>query len=374
MKISFVLGHELPFPPAKGGGVNSLLAGLCKAFASLGHDVTAYSPMVPGRPNFEVLDGVRHVRVKGAERRTHNLVNVAAGIPYALRVSRIIEPCDVLSCHLWHGFLFTRFSRARVVTHTIHRDPKKFLLLFAMFDRIYSGSEAVTADATRVVPLLASKCRTVYNAVDFAGYINPLPRLPDGQVRFLYVGRFSVDKGLESFITGFSEAAARHTGIRFKSVGPMTAQEGGDEALVHRMRALVEARGLTDRVEFAEPIYDRHVLDKAISAADVVVLPSIGGETLNMSILECMRLGRAFLISDLPANAPLIIEGETGFWARAGDSADWAARILELASDPARLQRFGEAAYRYGQKKFSCENIAKEYLNDFDVMLFSKSA
>lgn len=372
MKISFVLGHELSFPPAKGGGVNSLLDGLCKALVSLGHEVTAYSPMAPQRPSFEILDGVRHVRVKGAKRRAHNLANVATGIPYALRVFRKLENCDVLSCHLWHGFFFTRCSRARVVTHTIHRDPKKFLLLFTMFDRIYAGSEAVTAEASRVVPLIASKCRTVSNAVDFTHYPKPVPRSPDGYVRFLYVGRFSADKGLESFIIGFCEAAKLHSGIRFKTIGPMTTHGGGDESLVDRMRTLVADRGLSDRIEFAEPIYDRGLLDQAISAADIVVLPSIGGETLNMSILECMRIGRAVLISDLPANTPLIAEGETGFLARAGDSADWTARILELASDPSRLQRFGEAAYRYGRERFSCENTALEYLNDFEAMLASK--
>lgn len=374
MKISFVLGHELPFPPEKGGGVNSLLAGLCKALATLGHEVTAYSPMVPGRPDRELRDGVRHVRVKGAERRPRNLANVVAGIPYALRVARAVEPCDVLSGHLWHGFFFSRFPRARVVTHTIHRDPKKFLLLFSLLDRIYTGSDAVTADAGRVVPRLAAKCRTIYNAVDFTDYPEPPPRSRDGQVRFIFVGRFSADKGLETFIPAFCDAAARNPDIRFKAVGPMTAQGGGDATLVARMRTLVTERGLTDRVEFAQPIYDRAALDEVIRDADVVVLPSIGGETLNMSILECMRLGRALLISDLPANAPLTADGETGFFARTGDSADWTARILELAQDPDRLDRFGVAAYRYGRERFSCERIAAEYVNDFAAMLAAKSA
>jgi len=374
MKISFVLGHELPFPPEKGGGVNSLLDGLSKALARLGHEVTAYSPSIRSRPNHEILEGVRHVRLKGAKRRTNNLLNVVTGLPYALRVARALEACDVLSCHLWHGFFFTYCSHAQVVTHTIHRDPKKYLLLFALLDRIYAGSSTVATDACRILPLMTSKIRTIYNAVDFVGYNEPSPRSRDGHVKFIYVGRFSADKGLETFINAFCDAAALNSGIRLKTIGPMTAQDGGDEALMIRMRSMVAARGLSDRVNFAEPIYDRSVLDEEIRAADVVVLPSVAGETLNMSILESMRLGRALLISDLPANAPLIVDGKTGLFARVGDTAAWSNRILELASDPARLESFGLAAYFYGRENFSCDRIAMQYVNDFWEMLSAKSA
>lgn len=373
MKISFVLGHELPFPPQKGGGVNSLLDSLCKALAKLGHEVTAYSPKVKGWPNVEHIEGVRHVRLKASVRRHPNIINFTAGIPYALRVYKSLEPCDVLSCHLWHGFFFSNFPHAQAVTHTIHRDPKKFLRLFTLFDRIYAASEAVTKEACKVAPALALKCRTVPNAVDFSGYPEPQPRPHDGFVKFVYVGRFSADKGLESFIHAFCDAALRNSSIKFKSIGPMNSQGGGEEILVSRMRELVRQRGLTDRIDFSEPIYDRAVLDEEVRAADVVVLPSIGGETLNMSILECMRLGRAMLISDLPANAPLLVDGLTGLLGRAGDTAHWKDRILELAADPMQLQNFGVAAYRYGRENFSSEQIARQYLEDFELIIAQKS-
>jgi glycosyltransferase involved in cell wall biosynthesis len=373
MKISFVLGHELPFPPQRGGGVNSLLSGLCLAIARLGHEVTAYSPETSGRPCIEHLDGIRHVRIKSSVRRRSNIVNFVAGVPYALRVYKALEPCDVLSCHLWHGFLFSRYPHAQVVTHTIHRDPKKFLQLFTLFDRIYAGSEAVTREACKVAPLIAPKCRTISNAVDYSSYSEAHSPPHDGFVRFIYVGRFSADKGLESFVHAFCDAALLNSSIKFKSIGPMSAQGGGDEALVARMRELVLQRGLTDRIVFSEPIYDRCALDDEIRAADVVVLPSIGGETLNMSILESMRIGRAVLISDLPANAPLLVPGLTGLLARVGDTAHWTDRILELAADPIMLQDFGFEAYRYGRQNFSCEQIASEYLGDFKLIMAKKS-
>lgn len=372
MKISFVLGHELPFPPEKGGGVNSLLDGLTKALAALGHEVTAYSPQVKGRPDEEVRDGVKHIRVQGEERKPSHLKNFFAGLPYARRVKKVLQPCDVLSCHLLHGFLFARTVKARVVTHTIHRDPKKFLYLFSSLNRIYTGSDAITERAADVVPSLAQKFKTVYNCVDFDAYPKASPLQESREVRFLFVGRFSEDKGLATLVTAFCAAARSNPNIRLKTVGPMTAEGGADPQFVERLKTQVTAAGLEERINFVQPIFDRAKLDEEIRNADVVVLPSIGGETLNMSILECMRIGRALLISDLAANAPLNKEGETGFFAKAGDSDDWTEKILHLASDKARLKTFGENAYRYGLQTFSCKGIAAAYISDFNQLLTLK--
>ncbi len=369
MNISFVLGHELPFPPEKGGGVNSLLYGLCKSLAASGHSVTAYSPAVANKPDLEILDGVKHVRVRGADRRVNRLYNFVAGAPYALKIKELLEDCDVLSCHLWQGFFFSGSHKAKIVTHTVHRDPKKFLYLFSKVDRIYTGSDAVTNDAVQVVPSLSKKIKTIYNCVDFTGFSKPFPRTKDGSIRFLYVGRFTRDKGLESFIQAFCEAAVQNPAIRFKTIGPITNALGADEVFAQEMRDYVNAKGFADRVEFAEPVFNREKLNETINAADVIVLPSTGGETLNMSVLECMRLGKALLISDLPANKPLNIEGKTGYFAKAGDVADWKAKLLDLASSGDRLEDFGQYAYAYAKEKFSCEQIAVEYVRDFENLL-----
>lgn len=369
MRISFVLGHELPFPPKRGGGVNSLLDSLTRELVRQGCSVTAYSPSSKELPSEDVIDGVKHVRLPGAERRASNFRNVVAGFPYAFRVRRALKSCDVLTCHMWQGFIFTSNPRAKVLTHTIHRDPKKFLLFFSGFDRIYSGSDAVTEQAARVVPSLSAKMSTIYNCVDFREYCTPFQRIPDNKIRFLYIGRISADKGLESFIRGFCRAAAINSNIYLQTVGPKTQEGGGDPDLLIKLENLVKLQGCEGQVEFSDPVFNRDQLDYVIKGCDVVVLPSIRGETLNMGILETMRYGRALLISDLPANRPLIMPGVTGLIGRAGYERDWAERILEMASDQDRLVRFGYAAYNFGKKWFSTENVAAEYVRDFESLL-----
>lgn len=368
MKISFALGHELPFPPERGGGVNSLLEGLCRALAADGHDVTAYSPLSKERPPRQVVDGVTHVRLTGASRKANNLYNALSGLPYALAVRASMKPCDVLSCHMLHSFLFTSVPAAQVVTHTLHRDPKRFLNLFRGLDRIYTGSEAVSAQARLVAPVLAHKVRTVHNCIDFRGYTLPAPN-PAPILRFIFAGRFSADKGVDVLIRAFAAAARENPQISLCLIGPVEAKDGGDERLVQEYREYIHREGLDDRIEIAPPIFDRARLDERLRNSDVVCLASLRGETLNMSIIESMRLAKALLVSDLPANAPLVRSGINGFFCRAGDVTDWKEKILDLAANRERVIEFGMNSFHYGLETFSSARIARDYVEDFTELL-----
>lgn len=372
MKISFVLGHELSFPPQGGGGVNSLLHALTKALARAGHDVVAYSPTFDGAASDEVVEGVRHIRVKGAARHPNNLRNQVNGLPYAIRVRAALLKCDVLSCHLLSSFLFKPNTKAKVITHTIHRDPKNFLALSSFLDRIYAGSEAVSDEAVNKLPWLRSKVKTVHNCVDFEGYSPSLSNKND-DFTFIYVGRFSRDKGLETLIKAFVNAASNYPNIRLKTIGPLEADKGAEPDFVEEMKKLVIQSGLSDRVTISPAIYDRKLLDKIILQANVVCLPSLGGETLNMSILECLRLSRPVLISDLPANLPLLNNNVSGFLAKVGDAEDWSKSIIKFSEmSNTDYQSMSKNAFEYGLANFASDAIAARYVNDFETLLSAK--
>jgi len=368
MKIQFVLGHELPFPPAKGGGVNSLLDGLTVTLAKAGHEVVAYSPCVENRPDEEVIQGVRHIRLRGAARSPNNLLNFLKGIPYALHVAFKMEKGDVVSCHMLHGFFYTWWRKSKIVTHTIHRDPKLFLKLFSKMDRIYAGTDSIVNEAKVILPEMASLFKVIYNCVDFSYYTSPTPLPSRLEVVFLFVGRFSRDKGLDILIKAFCQAAKKNQKIRLKTLGPMTAEGGADEGLIAEMEDIVQREGLKERVEFCPPVFTRSEIDAAIRDSEVVCLPSVGGETLNMSVIESMRVGRALLISDLPANAPLCKHSETGLFAKCESVQDWEAKILEIAEDRKRMDLMGRNIYAYGYNKFSSGQIAEEYIADFSAL------
>lgn len=368
MKIAFALGHELPFPASRGGGVNSLLEHLCLALVAEGHAVTAYSPLGEGRPARETIAGIKHVRLRGAERDPRHLMNAIRGLPYVFALRQALEPCDVLSCHFLHSFLFASLKRARVITHTLHRDPKRFTKIYGGLDRIYAGSEAVSDQARQIAPALAPKVRTVHNCIDFAGYPPPTPEV-SADPRFLFVGRFSRDKGVDILIRAFAAAVKEGTRARLSLVGPIEAKDGGEESLVAECRAFIAQQGVGAQIEIEPPIFDRARLEARVREGDVICLPSVRGETLNMSSIESMRLGKALLISDLSANAPLVREGFNGCFAKTGDIADWTAKIKQLAADRAKIAELSVNSYRYGLDHFSAPKIAREYVADFESLL-----
>jgi len=185
----------------------------------------------------------------------------------------------------------------------------------------------------------------------------------------LYVGRFSEDKGLESLFEGFKKAIEIVPNICLKTVGPLTEEGGSNVIYLNKLSDFIVKNNLSDSIKISGPIYEREALDQEIAKNDVIVLPSIYGETLNMVVLECMRIGRAQLISDLPANLPLNQEGITGYFCQAGDAVSWSESIVKMANDINNREDYGSNTFNYGKNKFSSKIISKVYISDFNSLL-----
>ena len=125
LRITLVLGHQLPFPPLQGGGVNNLLWMLARQLARLGHAVTVCSPIAEGL-NREEIDryGIHHYRLPGAPMRRGAWPNNLAGLPYTFHVWKRLPLADVTSFHAPFSFLLRHRKRIGICTHTIHRTPK----------------------------------------------------------------------------------------------------------------------------------------------------------------------------------------------------------------------------------------------------------
>ena len=65
MKITIVLGAFLPVPAVMGGAIEKSWFALAREFVSRNHDVTIISRVLPQFARQEIVDGVRHIRVRG---------------------------------------------------------------------------------------------------------------------------------------------------------------------------------------------------------------------------------------------------------------------------------------------------------------------
>ena len=366
-----VLGHQIPFPPVRGGGVNNLVWMLAKQFARE-NKVTAYSPTSPGLPDHEVdAHGIEHFRRPGLAVHPNVWRDNLQALPYSGRILPLLKPADVTSFHTPFSFLLRHKPGLGVCTHTIHRTPKWILKLHGGLDRIYGGSHAVIEQARAISPRAAPKLRAIHNCIDLPEQM-PSTALVE-PLTFLYVGRFARDKGLESLIRGFLAVAPQNPSMRLQTIGPQTGDEGADVSFFEEMKTLVSSDPCGAQVSLQPSIYDREKLFTEIERAAVFCLPSLSGETFSMAALEGMASAKPLLVSDFGPMGEMVEHKRNGYIAKAGDVAAWTTAVEFFVQNQAHLPELGRRSFEKARAEFSSERIAQEYLADFRMLLQQRS-
>jgi glycosyltransferase involved in cell wall biosynthesis len=141
---------------------------------------------------------------------------------------------------------------------------------------------------------------------------------------FLYAGRISPEKGLETFLE-----AARIAGLRVRIVGD------GPEAPAIRAR-------------FPEMDYAGWKSGPEVQAemrrARALVFPSLLFEGQPLTVLEALAMGTPVIVSDACAGRESIEPGVNGAWFKVKDAQDLAARLRDF-SDDALVARMSAAAH-----------------------------
>jgi glycosyltransferase involved in cell wall biosynthesis len=146
--------------------------------------------------------------------------------------------------------------------------------------------------------------RTIGSGVDLAHFAY-VP-MPCGSGRtFLFVGRLQRDKGLWDFVEAARKVQEEYPDARFIAVGSTTFANRGavpDKILEDWKReAVVEFTGHHDDVR------------PWLANANVLVLPSHGGEGVPRVLLEAAAMGRPAISNDVPGCRDAVIPGQTGY-------------------------------------------------------------
>lgn len=375
MKINLVLGQQLVFPPIRGGGVENLNWMLAREFARLGHEVVAYSRAVPELPDRETdAHGIRHIRLPGYALHPNLWLDHLNALRWAMKLWPVLESADVTTFHTAFSFLLRHRRGLGVCTHTIHRTPKSIVPLYRNLDRVYAGGDAVVRQALTIDAGIRNLKR-VHNCIAIPPDAQP-PAFParsgSAGLRFLYVGRFVRDKGLESLIKGFEIALKNHPANTLATVGPQTDESGADTAFFREISGYVASRNLARSIELLPPVYDKAKLTAQVAAADVICVPSLTGETFSMAVLEGMAQAKPILVSDFGPMPEAIDHLVNGYVSRAGDAASMGEAIEFFSSHREDLPRLGAAAFIKARDRFSATVIAQEYVDDFRELIAQK--
>ncbi len=273
---------------------------------------------------------------------------------------------DLLHTHLFHADLVGRLAGRRAgvphMVHSIHVAEKRRRPLHFLWPRLSAGScdrfVAVSAGvrdwhAARA-HLSADRYTVIHNGIDVDRYApDPAARarlraewgLGEGELACVFTGRLDVQKGLDTLLEGFSQAAGLDGRLRLVLAG-----RGPLEARVHRRIIQGDLAGRARALGF------RPDVPAILSAGDIFCQPS-RWEGFCLAAAEAQAAALPVVGTDVEGLNEVVADGQTGLLVPVGDAAAFAASLLRLARDPALGRALGQAGRQRMRSHFTLDRF-----------------
>ncbi|MEP7765642.1 glycosyltransferase family 4 protein [Sanguibacter sp. 25GB23B1] len=342
LRIGLVIDDSLDRPD----GVQQHVLTLGAWLTSQGHEVH-YLTSTTRRSDLEGVHSLaRNLRLRfNGNRLGIPLPAPASGIDALLRAT----PFDVLHVNMPYSPLLAGrvVSRARpgtVVVGTFHILPWTFLTHWGTrllglvqrrqlrrFARVVAVSRPAAdfaAEALRVDPVV------IGNPVDVSRFSRArdaeragrvgAPE-PDAPVRIVFLGRLVERKGAAELV----RAVVR---MRELTTRPVHVVLGGTGPLKESLEELVREGGLDGTVELIGYVTEE---DKAalLAGADVVALPSTGGESFGISVVEALAASRGVVLAGDNPGYRTVMDGLEDQLVDATDVGAFAALLARFVDD-----------------------------------------
>lgn len=372
MIITIVQGAFLPVPTLRGGAVEKMWFELGKQFAIKGHSVLHISRRFPGLPKRELIEGVKHLRVKGYDWPSNFFFLKLLDLFYSLRVLAVLPKADIIVTNtFWLPILVSLFQhRYGKIVVDVQRIPKGQMRLYSHVACIRANSSSVFQAIKNEAPNLVTKTVIIPN---------PLPYLPpplSNSIRekvILYCGRLHPEKGIELLLRSFHLACQRGlTNWSLRLVGSADETDGGGgTAWLNRLISLQNEFCIT--VEWLGPIYDEYQLQCQYQRAPIFVYPSLAdkGESFGMAPLEAMAFGAVPIVSSVACFQDFIKSGSNGliFNHNSPESSSFLANaMLQLTNNPTLCQSLSQMALDV-RSTHNSSNIADKFLECFNKLI-----
>ena len=373
------------YPPARNGGIGTVVKLVAEAMAKRGHKVIVAGKYWDGegKETVENINGVTVVRwykssyntvgikscdlfhfgdyrKRKAQRvlwRTHELIGKLIG-KYEVD---ILEMPDYVDDFIYNDGL--RVARMRFSVPMVIRVHGSVSFLYCQAegkmrpeklaqDRAHFGRAdaicAVSGFSKRYVE--ENLCRNksidvIYNPIEASAFESP--KASEDQ-NILFFGKIAEMKGAFSLIKAFNIVAEKNPQVRLRLVG------SGD---IEGARRLVNPQ-FADRVEFVGFVPHERIADE-IDAALFCVLPSYF-ENFSMAALEVLARCKALIYTERASGKELIDDGENGFLVDPDNVGQIAEKMELLLSDVGLRHRLAENGYEMCRSRFSTETIVPQ--------------
>ncbi|WP_436796370.1 glycosyltransferase family 4 protein [Actinospongicola halichondriae] len=163
----------------------------------------------------------------------------------------------------------------------------------------------------------------------------------------LYLGALVPEKGI---------SVALDSVAGMERVVLLVAGDGPDR---QRLEAAAE-KYPPGRVRFLGAVDDPVPL---LHAADVCVLPSLGGDSMPAALIEAAMCGVPSVATPVGAIADVVKDGETGLIVPIGDASRLSTAIDKLRSDPAFASGLGLAASVHAASEYEITSVARQWIS-----------
>ena len=372
MKITIVLGAFFPVPPVMGGGVEKVWFALAPEFARRGHEVVLISRKIPELPSEEMIDGVKHLRVRGFDSPRSLVWLKFLDLLYSLNTMSILPEADILVTNTFWLPILVRNSRRGKIYVQVARYPKGQMRFYGKAARLQAPSRAVAHAIAAEAPALAQKIIVIPNPVLGSTKAKP-PSIAEREKLMLFVGRVHPEKGVHVLVEAFAGGARTiFADWKLMIVGPAEQKfgGGGEPYLASLERS---AEKVEEKVILAGAVFDPAALQQTFRRARLFVYPSLAdrGESFGLAPLEAMTHRCAVVVSNLGCFRDFVRDGETGFiFDHRAKSASEALgeKIANVIVDETLLDSVAEAGYRKSAE-YSVNHVADQFLNDFTLLI-----
>lgn len=179
-------------------------------------------------------------------------------------------------------------------------------------------------------------------------FVSHMPRaervIADDHFSILYIGGFGPHRGIETLVRAMQFIKKDGLPVRLHLVG---AQKG---AYLGMVRQLIDALDVGSHVTVTGWV-PAELVPAYITQASVCAVPHNSNphtdNTIPHKLYQYMTAGRPVLVSTSAPLARTARAAGAGAIFRAGDAADCAEKIRQMASDPAGLMEAGDRGHRY---------------------------
>jgi len=383
MKITIVCGFFFPMPPEEGGATEKMWWRLAQIYAQRGHSVTLISRKWKDWPHEENINGIRLIRIRGANHRSKLWKNLCLDALWGMRVLFALPVSDILITNTITLPIFAPYLRpsaGRLVIN-LNRYPKGQLRYYRRAVRIQVPTLEISTAARSQASGLACRVKLIPNPIDCAQFITTQKSLHLNQslpLKIGFFGRIHPEKGIHTLVRAARTLASKST----DSSAPLPPWQlilrgptdiprgGGGEEYIRRLHSLAPELWRTDKIMLEAPTFNARELAEAYAKLDIFCYPSEAakGETQGISIFEAMATGLSVVTSNLSVFKDYLSPEVDSLNFPMGDSIKLAETLERLLRSPELRHQLGIAA-RKAALKIDDAQIATKHLVDYATLL-----